>query len=265
MRSIFCPEGGMALRRAVETSALLVFDFDGTLAPIVDDPADAATPRETAEHLRSLLRRFRIAIVSGRARQDLAPRLGFEPTFLVGNHGAEGLADAAPAGHEAAAAWIRARIAAEAPRLQAAGIRFEDKGQSWTLHYRQAPDPAQAQQAIQALLTPLHPGLETLAGKCCVNLVLAGAPTKGHAVQELVARTGAASVVFMGDDATDESVYRLSRPSWLTIHVGPAGAANGASFHVDSQREVVNVIRLLRDLSATMPLRPVPTSGTPTP
>ncbi|HEY0821482.1 MAG TPA: trehalose-phosphatase, partial [Rhizobacter sp.] len=204
MKSIFSPDGSAALRRAVETAALLVFDFDGTLAPIVDDPAQAFTPRETAELLRGLLRRFPIAVVSGRARHDLVARLGFEPTFLVGNHGAEGLTDAPPPGHEAAAAWLRARVAAAAPRLDAAGVRFEDKGSSWTLHYRNAPDLASAQREIEALLDALHPGLERLAGKCCVNLVLVGAPTKGHAVQALVARTGARSVVFMGDDVTDE-------------------------------------------------------------
>lgn len=252
MKSIFSPEGAVALRRCVETSALLAFDFDGTLAPLVDDPADAFTPTATAGLLLRLLGHFKIAVVSGRSTQDLSPRLGFSPTFIVGNHGAEGLGDAPPPGHLAATAWLKARLAAHQPELDAAGVTLEDKRHSWTLHYRQAPDPARALQAIHRAIEPLDERLHAFGGKCCVNLVLAGASTKGHAVQALVARSGASGVLFMGDDVTDESVYRMSRPSWLTIHVGRTEHLTGASFYVDTQRDVAGVLRRLVDLTHTL-------------
>lgn len=252
MRSIFSPEGAVALRRAVETQALLVFDFDGTLAPIVDDPADAFTPAATAGLLLHLLGHFKIAVVSGRSTDDLAPRLGFSPTIVVGNHGAEGLGDAPLPEHLGAAAWLKARLAAHQPELDAAGVTLEDKQLSWTLHYRQAPDHARARQAIQRTIEPLDERLHAFGGKCCVNLVLAGASTKGHAVEALVAEAGATGVLFMGDDVTDESVYRMSRPSWLTIHVGRTEHVTGASFYVDTQRDVAGVLRRLVDLTHTL-------------
>jgi trehalose-6-phosphatase len=96
------------------------------------------------------------------------------------------------------------------------------------------------------------PPMLAIGGKCCVNLVLAGASTKGHAVEALVACTGAAGVLFMGDDVTDESVYRMSRPSWLTIHVGRTEHVTGASFYVDTQRDVAGVLRRLVDLTHTL-------------
>ncbi|MGY4829073.1 trehalose-phosphatase [Sphaerotilaceae bacterium SBD11-9] len=252
MRSVFSPDGAVALRRAVETRALLVFDFDGTLAPIVDDPADAVTPRETAELIQMLLGHFQVAVVSGRSLRDLESRLGFDPTFLVGNHGAEGAGAPPPSPCEPSAAWMRERVAAAAARLEAAGVSFEDKERSWTLHYRMAADHERARQEIRRLLDPLDPQLHVFEGKCCVNVVLADAWHKGRAVEALVARTGASSVVFMGDDVTDESVYRVSRPSWLTIHVGNTTHTTDAGFFVDTQREVANVLRLLHDLAVSM-------------
>lgn len=249
MTSIFSPDGTLALRAAVQGSALLAFDFDGTLAPIVDDPADAVASPETVELLRELTARFQVAVVSGRATRDLVARLGFEPTYIVGNHGAEGNGDA-PEPDGPAAQWLRTRVAAAAPTLRQAGVSFEDKGFSWTLHYRQAPDHEAALQEIKRLLGDLPAQLQAFDGKCCVNVVMADAPTKGRAMEALVARTGASHVVFIGDDVTDETVYRLARPSWVTIHVGRTAQPTGARFYVDTQRDVVAVLRRLLALAS---------------
>jgi trehalose 6-phosphate phosphatase len=252
MRSLFCPDGTVALRRAVETSALLVFDFDGTLAPIVEDPSEAITPPSTVEYIRNIMTRFKVAVVSGRSAADLAPRLGFEPTYLVGNHGAEGLDDAQSAEADAASQWLRAQVQGAQLQLEDVGVTFEDKGLSWTFHYRQAPDHAMALREVRQLLEPLDGRLHAFDGKCCVNVVLRDAATKGHAVEVLAARAGAGSVVYMGDDVTDESVYRLSRPSWLTIHVGLVTQTSGATFYVDTQRDVVTVLRRIDGLAKSL-------------
>lgn len=253
MRSLFSPEGTMALRRAVETSPLLVFDFDGTLAPIVDDPAVAFTPSMTIRCIHKLQNRFKVAVVSGRSVADLSPKLGFAPDYLVGNHGAEGLDDAQSADAEGAAQWLKERVSATLQELDDAGVFFEDKGLSWTFHYRQAPEQAIALQAIRRLLDPLDPRLHAFDGKCCVNVVLGHAATKGHAVEVLASRVGADSVVYIGDDVTDESVYRLSRPNWLTIHVGRTARPIGATFYVDTQRDVETVLRRIDVLASALP------------
>jgi len=252
MRSIFSPDGAAALRHTMEMSPLLVFDFDGTLAPIVDDPSDAFTPTETIECLKLLQSRFTVAVVSGRARTNLVSRLGFEPAYAVGNHGAEDAVGARSPENGALGQWIRDRASAAARQLEAAGIRFEDKGFSWTLHYRQAMDHAAAQREIHLVLDGMPAGLHSFGGKCCVNVVMADAATKGQAVENLVTRTRAKAVLFMGDDVTDESVYRMSRPNWLTIHVGLMNPGIGASFYVDTQRDVVTVLRLIRGLAASL-------------
>jgi trehalose 6-phosphate phosphatase len=68
---------------------LLAFDFDGTLAPIVDRPQDARVPEPVAQCLQELGSRCAVAIITGRSVEDVKPRLGFAPQFIVGNHGAE--------------------------------------------------------------------------------------------------------------------------------------------------------------------------------
>jgi trehalose 6-phosphate phosphatase len=78
------------LARHLAANVALVFDFDGTLAPIVSDPEAAAMRAETRTLLRALSCRFPCAVISGRARDDVAPRLaGTGIACVVGNHGAE--------------------------------------------------------------------------------------------------------------------------------------------------------------------------------
>src|SRR5437667_6410247 len=71
---------------------LLIFlDFDGTLAPVVNDPTLASIPPETLRTLTSLagLEKVSLAIISGRALADLKARVGLPNLIYAGNHGLE--------------------------------------------------------------------------------------------------------------------------------------------------------------------------------
>src|SRR5207253_731178 len=89
MKHLFDPEGRRALQAALQARPLLAFDFDGTLAPIVERADDARVAAEDAQRLDALSRLRPVAVVTGRSVADVTRRLGFSPQFVVGNHGAE--------------------------------------------------------------------------------------------------------------------------------------------------------------------------------
>ncbi len=248
MRPLLTPEGMAALRAAMDKSALLAFDFDGTLAPIVDDPDTARPSAAVIEVMADLTRRHTVAIVSGRARDDVIARLGFSPQVVVGNHGADDERRHWSADTLAAVVAWQDRLIANRSSLAHAGVTLEDKGESWTLHYRSAPDPSRARLEISRFIGDLHPRLRAFDGKCCVNIVAIESPDKGDAVERLAQDMRAACVIYFGDDVTDESVYQRHE-EWVTVHVGRDIAAREARFYLEQQGDVLAALRLLRTLS----------------
>src|SRR5262245_10523488 len=122
MQHLFTPEGERALQAVMRREPLLAFDFDGTLAPIVAHPDDAAVPPTEARLLAQLSLRRPVAIVTGRRVADVPGRLGFQAQFIIGNHGAEDDTPGIPAAAGLALDTLRRRLAAEAPALAAAGV-----------------------------------------------------------------------------------------------------------------------------------------------
>lgn len=191
----------------------LLFDFDGTLSRLVDDPDDAAIEQRSEAALVSLTGLVDVAgIVTGRAADDVQTRLNTSEMVVVGNHGLEwvvrGEHQAHPAGVEAEAsvnaalAEIRERI--EHDRL-ADGVIFENKRLSASIHYRMAPN----QKQVGSVLVPLarrvatKHGLKITEGKLIVELRPTAEISKGTAMHQLQRELGLASMVFLGDDLTD--------------------------------------------------------------
>jgi trehalose 6-phosphate phosphatase len=199
-----------------------------------------------------------VAIVTGRAVDDVRPRLGFEPQYVVGNHGAEDPlrpASAPPPALET----LRQRLAAAAPRLRAAGVTVEDKRWSLALHYRLARDRAAAHRLVEEMLGGAPATLRIFGGKCVVNAVAADAPDKWGAVQALLARSGARTALFVGDDVNDEPVFQHAPPGWLTVRVGCSDPQTRARFRIDGPGEIAPLLqRLLASLDAAPPERAGP-------
>lgn len=243
---VFGAEGEAALARLLQQRALLAFDFDGTLAPIVAQPAQARLSQAVATRLAALAERLPVAVISGRALADLRARLGFAPTYLVGNHGAED-ADAPDAAQALQAALdpLRLHLQAWQPRLAAAGVGIEDKGLSLALHHRLAPAEPAALAVIQAALAARPAGFEVFGGKRVVNVTPSGSPDKADALQALVARSGAEVAFFAGDDVNDEPVFARAPAHWLTLRVG-RDASSGARYYLDSPAEMAMLLERMR-------------------
>ncbi|HEY4542286.1 MAG TPA: trehalose-phosphatase [Noviherbaspirillum sp.] len=218
------PAGRARLDQAVADRLLCAFDFDGTLAPLVSRPEEARLPEATREQLQALQRHVPVAIITGRAIADIAPRLGFKPDILIGNHGLEGV----PGVHAAALAEEHQRVC-KAWRLQLEEllsaeypdprIQVEDKTYSLSVHYRHAQAAQRAERELASLLAALDPAPRLVAGKCVFNVMPPGAGNKGSALLQTMEEIGALQALYAGDDVTDEDVFRLGHPSILAVRI----------------------------------------------
>jgi alpha,alpha-trehalose-phosphate synthase [UDP-forming]/trehalose-phosphatase len=253
-----------AFRRTVlaRDRLALLLDFDGTLAPIVDhpdaarlDPAMRASLARLASHPRCL-----VAVITGRALSDIQQRVGLDGIYYAGNHG---LVLAGPGWslvHDGAAdAWgvlaqCSQRLSARLAHIE--GVIVENKGLSATVHYRLVPRTHHA-HVIAAVLDELGrvpPGrLEVLHGKMALELRPAIDWNKGTAARWLLDRAlgprwpVAASVIYAGDDVTDEDAFTALGEGGVTIRVGSEPEQTIAHYVL---RDVAEVGRLLDTLGS---------------
>jgi trehalose 6-phosphate phosphatase len=208
--------------------AALFLDFDGTLVELADTPGAIAVPSKLKPLLDRLAERLegRLAIVSGRAIDDLQRHLGRSAAALSGSHGAELLyADgrrvpvAVPPGLAGAREAVR-RFAADR-----AGLLVEDKPAGVALHYRLAPG---RERAVADFVGDLarRSGLAVQHGKMVAELRPHGAD-KGAALRRLMAEPpfAGARPVFVGDDLTDEHAFEAAAAlGGAGVLVGPPRA-----------------------------------------
>jgi trehalose 6-phosphate phosphatase len=247
MHDILAPEHVDVLAQLARSAALLAFDFDGTLAPIVADRDRAAMRDRTATLLTRLCALYPCAVISGRSQGDVAARLGGAPVHqVVGNHGLEPRAGMAAVAHD-----IRQAL----PLLERAlgdcdGIDLEDKRFSLAVHYRRARPREEARATIGRAVAALPMRLRVIPGKWVANLLPAHGPDKGDALLALRALVHAEVALYIGDDATDEDVFRLRQPGRLvSVRVGESTDSSAAYF-VRGQREVdalLTVLAVLRE------------------
>lgn len=242
---LFGARGEAALAALMAQRPLLAFDFDGTLAPIAVRPGDVHVSAAVSTHLARLARKVPVAVVTGRAVDDVRPRLGFEPQYVVGNHGAEDPQRPAAAPPPALES-LRLRLAEAAPRLRAAGVTVEDKRWSLALHYRLARDRAAAHRLVEEMLGGAPATLRIFGGRCVVNAVAADAPDTWGAVRALLARSGAGTALYVGSDGSEAAAFEHAPPGWLTVSVGCSDPQTRAHFRIDGPGEIAPLLQRLR-------------------
>jgi trehalose 6-phosphate phosphatase len=221
---------------------LLAFDFDGTLAPIVTNRAEASMRPITRRLLASICDLYPCAIISGRSRSDVLRRLGeASPSFVVGNHGIEpGAVSESTRG-----LMDRARVELEGLLRGQGGIEIEDKQHSLSLHYRKARRKGEARAVLEHAITHLPSAIRIVPGKCVINVLPAATPHKGDALLRLRSEAGMDTAIFVGDDLTDEDIFALDQPGRLmTIRIG-ASRTSSAAYYLRSQLEIDALLSLL--------------------
>lgn len=261
MTDLLGDEGLRVLREFAARIPLCLFDFDGTLAPLAPDPHGVLLPHPVQLRLQALQARAPVGIVTGRSLADLRSRLEFEPDYLIGNHGLEGLPGERRWQAELSstcARWRRWLV----PRLSDIdpGIWLEDKQLSLSIHTLQARDPQAADAALASLFAQLSPAPRIIPGKCIFSLLPAGRGDKGEAVRELLSSTGASGALYVGDDVTDEDVFRLRHPDILGVRV-EASASSAARWYVADHAAMLPLFDRLIDYLPAQRRPPDSTGG----
>jgi trehalose 6-phosphate phosphatase len=244
MRNILSRSNRSVLEQFTWSNVLLAFDYDGTLAPIVGDPEQAAMRRSTGELLRRLTELYPVAIISGRAQADVVKHLrGVGVHQIVGNHGVEPW-HASPRLSDEVRQWL--------PLLEERfatlkGVRIEDKVFSVAVHYRRSREKKKVRAAIAGAVTALG-DVRVIGGKQVVNLLPPSAPLKGFALERERSRLRCDTAIFVGDDETDEDVFDLDQPGrLLTIRVGRSRTSS-AQYYILGQGAIDDLLRVLIDM-----------------
>lgn len=243
MRYLFGKSNRQAIEQFATSKVLLAFDYDGTLAPIVTDPERAHMRPSTKRLLRRTASLYPSAIISGRARNDLLRLVGsIGVRDLIGNHGLEPGSTA-----QRFATRVRGWLPELARTLSTTpGVVIEDKRFTLAIHYRRSQQKKQALEAILQACERLR-GARVFGGKQVINVLPSGAPHKGLAVEHLREEHQCDTAIYVGDDETDEDVFRLDQPAQLlTIRVGQSRTSS-ATYFLRGQTEID---RLLEELIA---------------
>lgn len=234
--------------------AAVVLDFDGTLAPIVADPASARPLDGVTDALTKLTARLGlVGIVSGRPVDFLVPLLP-DGLVLSGLYGLEVVREGRRADRAGAGAWreVVADVARSSADRGPEGMVVEPKGLSLTLHYRTRPEIA-VDVAEWARQQGARSGLLVRPAKMSVELHPPIAADKGTAVEELVGDF--AAVCFVGDDRGDLPAYdALDRLAARGVHAlrvavaseeAPDELIDRADLVLQGPTEVLDLLRRL--------------------
>lgn len=233
-----------ALTRAAQVPRLLITsDFDGTLAPIVNNPADARPLREGADALVALAQRpdTSTALISGRALEVLRDLSGMPAeVHMVGSHGAEFDSGFTLPIDRALLDTIADELKAIAAGRP--GVTVELKPASVALHVRNA-EPADAEAAsTQALRSAQAWDAQLTKGKAVLEFAVI-TTDKGEAIDILRDEHRASAVIYFGDDVTDEKAFRRLRDGDVGVKVGPGETL--ARYRVDEPEDVVAALKYL--------------------
>lgn len=240
MIDILSPAGRVVLADMARQRLVVALDFDGTLAPLVGQRDEARMRDTTRGLLRVVSLLYPCAVISGRARADVARRLGpASLAMVVGNGGAESSSSAPPE-------FVRARVRTWADELRASigaeDVDVEDKGFSLALHYRRSSRKDHVRARLWVLALAL-PGAKVVGGHAVVNVFPSDAPSKGDAVEAFAASFRGRPVAYVGDDHIDEDAFR-SQAVTLGIRVGK-DSASAARYFLRAQEDIDLLLREL--------------------
>jgi len=234
---------------------VMLFDYDGTLAPIVDRPEIAHLPQETKVMLEKLSRKpgVTVGIISGRAISDIRNMVDLDNIIFAGNHGLEiegpGIKYIHPLTDEIKSLM---RVIGRVLSKAMAGIRgviVEDKGLSLSVHYRQV-DAEQLPHVDAIFDNTVDMGrkwgkIRTSSGKKVHEVRPAVPWHKGKAVQMILDKflpknvRGSYLSMYLGDDLTDEDAFQtINNAGGISIFVGASGQKSAAAYYLNDTAEV---------------------------
>ena len=222
----------------------LFLDFDGVLAPIVERPEDAVAPPETRHELERLVAEYAlVAVVSGRAGDDVRARVGVDGVVCVGSHGLEL--------EPQAERWRRtlAAFAADAPWPSE---EIEVKGLAVAFHFRGHSDEQAAVRVLDTVAASAREeGLVARYGRKVLEVLPPVGSHKGTAVRHLIGERGLRRGLAAGDDTTDIDSFAALEGLEVAVRVAvtsdesPQLLIDAADVVVGSTDEFLGILRKL--------------------
>lgn len=247
MDYLLTEKGKLDLEAILKDRSLYAFDFDGTLAKIVQEHHAARLSRPIRFWLEKLAKRAPTAIISGRSVEDLRSRVGTAVPHLIGNHGSEGphtRQEDIQQVRETSSGWLGLITGRFQDELIRSGVTVENKSYSLSFHYRTVEQRDEARALISRIIAELSPPPRIVLGKSVVNVMPPTASHKGTALLEYMRRLDCSTALYVGDDETDEDVFALRDHRILTVRVGKK-KGSAARYFLKRQTEITEMLRLL--------------------
>ncbi|MFC2062696.1 trehalose-phosphatase [Chloroflexota bacterium] len=239
---------------------LVVFlDYDGTLTPIVEDPAEAKISEKTRKIIRQLTEQYSVAIISGRDLPDVRNMVGIEGIAYAGSHGFDIIG---PGGRyrdqKHGKRFLPALDRADNDLTKALdgiqGVKIERKRFAIAVHYRQVNRARldKLEKKFDEVLSR-YPELRKTGGKEIFELRPNIEWDKGKAlfamIESLYTDSNRILPIYIGDDETDEDAFRALSNEGITIVVGNEGRQTAAHYALQSPDEVTQFLHELAELA----------------
>lgn len=225
----------------VVDAPLFFIDYDGTLAPIVDDPDKAYPHSDALPVLKHLDDQYPLWIITGRHLQALESLLDL-PLRAIGLHGAQegriGGTIRRLTPDDAAEALRRLRQTVPTGE----GVRVEDKDTAFAVHYRAAEDEEEARDRIRTWADAVPDMLEAIWGKKVMELRPKGM-SKGTAVRKITIDYPDRTPIYLGDDVTDEDAFEALRDMEGAITIKIGDGETNARYRLSGPDEVIDYLR----------------------
>ncbi len=231
---------------------LFFLDYDGTITPIVHHPELAVLSEDTRGIIKKLSQKFTVAIISGRMRKDIEKLVNIKGIFYAGSHGFDIAGPRFSMIHPKAEELIPAileitkQISKEIGNIP--GILIEEKKFSIAVHYRlvDVHNLPKIKTVINNIIRN-HKALRLMSGKKVFEILPDIDWGKGRAIrwimEALKISWTEASVVYIGDDITDEDAFRIIRTRGIGILVSDISKESTADFRVSSTDEVKKLLK----------------------
>ena len=233
------------LRSDPEQAAVLL-DVDGTLAPIVERPEDAAVPDETRAEVDRLAGKYGlVACISGREAADARRLVGLDSIDYIGVHGLEA---------DPGARRFAPQLEAFAERIPWPWTVENKGGVTLSFHYREADDEQEARRLAAGVAEAAEAaGLTTHHGRRVLEVRPPVTADKGTAVRRLLDGRPVTRALYAGDDTTDLDAFRGLEEAGLDValkitvgspEINPA-LLTRADIVVDGPGELLSLLRTL--------------------
>lgn len=242
----------------------LLMDYDGTLAPIADTPAEALIPQDTKDLLAdlSVMKNIKLAIVSGRELKDVKKMVGIPGMIYAGNHGLEiegpgiEFSVKVPEGTITLLQNIKKLLSFKLGAVK--GVYIEDKKLAIALHYRNAKTGVISMlkeyfnYAVQPYL--MTNKVDVLIGKMVYEVRPHVDWNKGNAIMWLISKITKETdreilPIYIGDDITDESVFKCLENTGVTVFVGE-NRKTAAKHYLKDTGEVYEILKKIKKMLA---------------